>query len=116
MEKINVYICVNDYKISTVGTISDGIISCCKDSLRIDYDINNKMLIKEDSVSKIVINFEKCEMNVSLKDYDGFFINNIVLKSYSCDNNRIEIEYLIDEKLYNLLIMYKTCEKCLQND
>ena len=50
------------------------------------------------------------------KDYDGFFINNIVLKSYSCDNNKIEIEYLIDEKLYNLLIMYKTCEKCLQND
>ena len=33
MEKINVYICVNDYKISTVGTISDGIISCCKDFL-----------------------------------------------------------------------------------
>lgn len=116
MDKINVYICVNDYKISTVGIISDGVISCFKDSLKIDYDINNKLLIKEDISSVITIDFEKCEMNVSLKEFDGCFINNIVLKSYSCDNNRIEIEYLIDEKLYNLLIMYKTCKKCLQNN
>lgn len=116
MDKINVYICVNDYKISIAGTISDGVISCFKDSLKIDYDINRKLLIKEDISSVITIDFEKCEMNVSLKEIDGCFINNIVLKSYSCDNNRIEIEYLIDEKLYNLLIMYKTCKKCLQNN
>lgn len=116
MDKINVYICVNDYKISTTGIISDGVISCFKDSLKIDYDINKKLLIKEDLSSVISIDFEKCKMSVSLKEFDGCFINNIVLKSYFCDNNRIEIDYLIDEKLYNLLIMYKTCKKCLQND
>ena len=116
MDKINVYICVNDYKISTAGTISDGLISCFKDYLKIDYDINKKLLIKEDSCSVIAIDFLKCEMNVRLKEFDKCFINNIVLKSYSCFDNRIEIEYLIDEKLYNLLIMYKTCKKCLQNN
>lgn len=116
MDKINVYICVNDYKISTAGTISDGVISCFKDSLKIDYDINKKLLIKEDSCSVISIDFLKCEMCVSLKEVDKCFINNIVLKSYSCFDNRIEIEYLIDEKSYNLLIMYKTCKKYLQNN
>ena len=114
MDKINVYICVNDYKISTAGTISDGVISCFKDYLKIDYDINKKLLIKEDSCSVIAIDFLKCEMNVRLKEFDKCFINNIVLKSYSCFDNRIDIEYLIDENLYILLFIYKTCKKCLQ--
>ena len=49
MEKINVYICVNDYKISTAGELCDGIVTCSDGLSKISYDINKKMLIKEDS-------------------------------------------------------------------
>lgn len=116
MDKINVYICVNDYKISTVGSYENDIISCCYDSFKIDYDISNKLLIKEDSLSKIVLDFDRKKMSVYMKEVGGSFYNNIVVKRYLSDINRINIEYLIDEKLYKLLIMYKTCKKCLQND
>lgn len=116
MDKINVYICVNDYKISTVGSYCDGIISCSFDSFKIEYDINKKLLIKEDVSSKIILDFDKEKMSVCLKEMDSSFLNDIVVKNYVRDENKINIEYFIDEKLYKLLIMYKTCKKCLQND
>ena len=114
MEKINVYICVNDYKISTVGELGDGIVSCFDGCCKISYDINKKMLIKEDSDVLIVLDFDKCEVRISLSENDSLFINKMVLKSYSFLENQIRIVYLLDEKIYNLLIMYENEEKVLE--
>ncbi len=114
MEKINVYICVNDYKISTAGELCDGIVTCSDGLSKISYDINKKMLIKEDSEIKIVLDFDKCEVRICLAKNDSLFINKMMLKSYCFLENQIRIVYLLDEKIYNLLIMYENEEKVLE--
>lgn len=108
INKINVYIKVNDYKINTEGFLNQNKITCIdpNDNTNFIYDKETKVLTRENNTQKIEIDFQNKKVKYTLKDYKKELTQDILIEKYIENENQIEITYLIEETKFELNISY----------
>lgn len=109
IEKINVYIKVNDYKITNVGEKYNNHISCIDNNdqkTTVSYDYDNNTLVRTNKDLTICIDFHAESIQYRLKQENKTAISNIKVIKSKKQGNLIEITYKHSDETFNLQINY----------
>ncbi len=109
IEKINVYIKVNDYKITNVGEKYNSNISCIDNNDQktvVSYDYENDILIRTNKDIAICIDFHAESIQYLLKQANKTAFSSIKVIKSKRQGNLIKITYKHSDEIFNLQINY----------
>ena len=110
MSKIDISIKVNDYKIKTQGIKREHIISCIDNNdKKTKVTINTKelALTRENNELIIKIDFKNKNIRYYLKDHNKTATSPIKINEIKKEESSIKIDYINENKRFNLEIDYK---------
>lgn len=107
MEKIKVEIIINDYKITSIGTIKNNIIKIKDNDTELEYDLNSNILKRENNEMKQTINFKENEFKYLLKEIKQELNGKIKTLSLTNKDKQVNIVYCIEENNFYLKLKYE---------
>ncbi|MGN0993255.1 MAG: hypothetical protein ACI4PE_04980 [Bacilli bacterium] len=110
IQKIKVYIEVNEYKINNTGTKYNEIIHCTDNNdniTKISFDLKNNILTRENKEIEMNIDFSNKQIKYHLKQENKSITFPIKINKLTKDKTRIIGIYQIENEIFNLKIEYK---------
>lgn len=108
MDKIKVNLKINDYKINETGIIDNDVIKITKEDTKLEYNLKNNILTRENNDMKQVINFKEQYFTYKLKEIPSEISEKINLISLTNQNKQVNIIYQIGEDIFYLNLNYET--------
>lgn len=110
MQKIDIYIEVNNYKINNTGELNNQKISCLDNNDNktiVSFDLTNNILTRDNDDITIYIDFDTEQIQYHLKKENKTAISSIKIKEIQKNNNSTKIVYTLEDNIFNLKIDYK---------
>ena len=111
IQKINVYIEVNDYKINNIGESYKEYISCIDNNdnkTEVTFNTKENILTRTNDDITISIDFNQKEIRYHLKKENKTIASNIEVKEIQKQEKDIKIIYKNENETFNLKIKYET--------
>lgn len=108
MKEVNVTISINDEIIKEKGILENNIIRVNSNDEKIDFDLKNIVLTKQNKELKIVMDFKNNKAIYELVKENYKFSNNFDILSLTNEDKEYIINYQIEEQKFLLKINYET--------
>ena len=96
---------VNDYKI-TNGKKNNNVLEFVDKNDNITFDIENLILKRENNEIETTIDFKNKKIIYITKKENLKFNIDINIQTISCENNKIIINYVVENETFNLILSY----------
>lgn len=110
MEKVTVFLKINDYKLEKNGIFNNGILSLNDDDenqTEIIYDWNKDNLIRDNEDITIKFNFKENQVSYLLKKMNSKLQQKIDIIEFQKDKNKLRIKYKLEAETFCFDLSYE---------